>query len=80
MGGDLAGFLSGAPVVGFSGSRVSGGPLCVAARGACAAVPPGVPVSVGCASGKERGPQGPLQHFPFLLCRLGLRHGCNPLQ
>ena len=53
MGGDLAGFLSGAPVVGFSGSRVSGGPLCVAALGACAAVPPGVPVSVGCASGVD---------------------------
>lgn len=53
VGGDLAGFLFGAPVVGFSGSRVSGGPLCVAARGACAAVPPGVPVSVGCASGVD---------------------------
>ena len=49
----LAGFLVGASVVGFSGSRVSGGPLCVAARGACAAVPPGVPVSVGCASGVD---------------------------
>ena len=49
----LAGFLAGASVVGFSGSRVSGGPLCVAARGACASVPPGVPVSVGCASGVD---------------------------
>ena len=49
----LAGFLVGASVVGFAGSRVSGGPLCVAARGACAAVPPGVPVSVGCASGVD---------------------------
>ena len=54
MGGDLAGFLSGAPVVGFSGSRVSsGGPLCSAALVACGAVPPGVPVSVGCASGVD---------------------------
>ena len=49
----LAGFLVGASVVGFAGSRVSGGPLCVAARGACAAVPPGVPVAVGCASGVD---------------------------
>ena len=54
MGGEeLRSFLLGASVVGFAGSRVSGGPLCVAARGACASVPPGVPVSVGCASGVD---------------------------
>lgn len=52
-GPSLAGFLAGASVVGFSGSRVSGGPLCSAALVACASVPPGVPVSVGCASGVD---------------------------
>lgn len=52
-GPSLAGFLAGASVVGFSGSRVSGGPLCSVALVACGAVPPGVPVSVGCASGVD---------------------------
>ena len=54
MGGEeLRSFLLGASVVGFSGSRVSGGPPCSAALVACGAVPPGVPVSVGCASGVD---------------------------